>query len=69
MGCFAPHSHPSPPEEKAASRKKSRLRRKKNCAYGLQDRIMCSDAGRWGTAVVKPLVGAVRCSLLQKSAG
>ena len=29
VGCFAPHSHPSPPEEKAASRKKSRLRRKK----------------------------------------
>ena len=28
-GCFAPHSHPSPPEKKAASRKKSRLRRKK----------------------------------------
>ena len=25
----ARHSHPSPPEEKAASRKKSRLRRKK----------------------------------------
>ena len=30
----ARHSHPSPPEEKAASRKKSRLRRKKNCACG-----------------------------------
>ena len=29
VDCFAPHSHPSPPEEKAASRKKSRLRRKK----------------------------------------
>ena len=29
VGCFAPHSHPSPPEKKAASRKKSRLRRKK----------------------------------------
>ena len=29
----ARHSHPSPPEEKAASRKKSRLRRKKNCAW------------------------------------
>ena len=30
VGCFAPYSHPSPPEEKAASRKKSRLRRKKS---------------------------------------
>ena len=30
VGCCAPHSHPSPPEEKAASRKKSRLRRKKS---------------------------------------
>ena len=29
VGCFASHSHPSPPEKKAASRKKSRLRRKK----------------------------------------
>ena len=29
VGCCAPHSHPSPPEEKVASRKKSRLRRKK----------------------------------------
>ena len=29
VDCFAPHSHPSPPEKKAASRKKSRLRRKK----------------------------------------
>ena len=28
----ARHSHPSPPEEKAASRKKSRLRRKKTAA-------------------------------------
>ena len=32
VGCFAPHSHPSPPEKKAASRKKSRLRRKKTAA-------------------------------------
>ena len=29
VGCCARHSHPSPPEKKAASRKKSRLRRKK----------------------------------------
>ena len=35
MGCFAPHSHPSPPEEKAASRKKSRLRRKKTAPVGV----------------------------------
>ncbi|MBS7373491.1 MAG: hypothetical protein KIG57_05410, partial [Muribaculaceae bacterium] len=58
-----------------AARRKSRFAEKKsaspkkNCAYGLQDRIMCGDAGRRGTAVVKPLVGAVWCSLLQKSAG
>ena len=32
VGCFAPHSHPSPPEKKVASRKKSRLRRKKTAA-------------------------------------
>ena len=35
VGCFAPHSHPSPPEEKAASRKKSRLRRKKTAPMGV----------------------------------
>ncbi|MDY4184663.1 MAG: hypothetical protein SOX83_01780, partial [Sodaliphilus sp.] len=35
VGCFAPHSHPSPPEEKAASRKKSRLRRKKTAPVGV----------------------------------
>ena len=31
----ARHSHPSPPEEKAASRKKSRLRRKKLWLWGM----------------------------------
>ena len=31
----ARHSHPSPPEEKAASRKKSRLRRKKTAPVGV----------------------------------
>ena len=36
VGCFAPHSHPSPPEEKAASRKKSRLRRKKTAPVGVE---------------------------------
>ncbi|MGM9839025.1 MAG: hypothetical protein ACI307_03020 [Sodaliphilus sp.] len=41
MGCFAPHSHPSPPEEKAASRKKSRLRRKKTAPDAEQWRIVC----------------------------
>ena len=35
VGCFAPHSHPSPPEEKAASRRKSRLRRKKTAPVGV----------------------------------
>ena len=30
----ARHSHPSPPEEKVASRKKSRLRRKKTAPVG-----------------------------------
>ena len=44
----ARHSHPSPPEKKAASRKKSRLRRKKNYAYSLQDKIMFVDRCRWG---------------------
>ena len=39
MGCFAPHSHPSPPEEKAASRKKSRLRRKKTAPDAKKWRI------------------------------
>ena len=45
VGCFAPHSHPSPPEKKAASRKKSRLRRKKH-GYGLPDRIVDADSCR-----------------------
>ncbi|MDD6831537.1 MAG: hypothetical protein PUE80_00025 [bacterium] len=44
VGCFAPHSHPSPPEKKAASRRKSRLRRKKNCAYSL---LNCRVWRRW----------------------
>ena len=43
VGCFAPHSHPSPPEEKAASRKKSRLRRKKTAP----------DAKKWRIVYVK----------------
>ena len=37
----ARHSHPSPPEKKAASRKK-------NYAYSLQDKIMFVDRCRWG---------------------
>ena len=37
----ARHSHPSPPEEKAASPKK-------NCAYSLQDSIMFVDSCSWG---------------------
>ena len=41
----ARHSHPSPPEKKAASRKKSRLRRKKNCACSKQWRIVCMKGG------------------------
>ncbi|MGM9838563.1 MAG: hypothetical protein ACI307_00645, partial [Sodaliphilus sp.] len=55
-----------------AARRKSRFAEKKsvtpkkNFAYGLQDRIMCGDAGRWGTAVVKPLVGVLRCILFQE---
>ena len=41
---FAPHSHPSPPEKKAASRRKSRLRRKKIACGGLR-RVVAW--GRW----------------------
>ena len=32
----ARHSHPSPPEKKAASRRKSRLRRKKTAPVGVE---------------------------------
>ena len=39
VGCFAPHSHPSPPEKKAASRRKSRLRRKKTAPVGWRGRL------------------------------
>ena len=46
VGCFAPHSHPSPPEEKAASRKKSRLRRKKTAPIVCRT-LSCSSAGGW----------------------
>ena len=55
VGCFAPHSHPSPPEKKAASRKKSRLRRKKTAAMAcLTESWMPTVAG--GMAV-RDLVG------------
>ena len=42
----ARHSHPSPPEKKAASRKKSRLRRKKLRLWGIEaiDTIDAIDA-------------------------
>ena len=41
----ARHSHPSPPEKKVATRKKSRLRRKKNCACRKKWRIVCIKGG------------------------
>ena len=41
----ARHSHPSPPEEKAASRKKSRLRRKKTAPDAKKWRIVCVKGG------------------------
>ena len=47
VGCYAPHSHPSPPEEKAASRKKSRLRRKKTAPVAHRT-VSCSSAGAGG---------------------
>ena len=57
MARDARHSHPSPPEKKAASRRKSRLRRKKNRLWGIEtidtiDAIDAIDAiedmGFWG---------------------
>ena len=41
----ARHSHPSPPEKKAASRKKSRLRRKKTAPDAKKWRIVSVKGG------------------------
>ena len=43
----ARHSHPSPPEEKAASRKKSRLRRKKTAPIACRI-VAFGDSCSWG---------------------
>ena len=46
----ARHSHPSPPEKKAASRRKSRLRRKKTApvGVGIEGRGCCGfGCGGW----------------------
>ena len=53
----ARHSHPSPPEEKAASRKKSRLRRKKTApdaknGASCVSRVACPDL--WWLATTDP---------------
>ena len=51
----ARHSHPSPPEKKAASRKKSRLRRKKTTPIACRIKS-CSWTGAGGAmAVMEPL--------------
>ncbi|MDD6833001.1 MAG: hypothetical protein PUE80_07560 [bacterium] len=43
----ARHSHPSPPEKKAASRKKSRLRRKKTAPIACRI-VAFGDSCSWG---------------------
>ena len=48
VGCFAPHSHPSPPEKKAASRRKSRLRRKKTAPAAFLNHEYVTLRKRWG---------------------
>ena len=61
----ARHSHPSPPEEKAASRKKSRLRRKKTVPIACRI-VSCSSTVAVGACNggdchrewIQPLVGA-----------
>ena len=52
---YARHSHPSPPEKKAASRKKSRLRRKKTAPMACRTESCVVTPERWGTAVAKQL--------------
>ena len=54
VGCFAPHSHPSPPEEKAASRRKSRLRRKKTAPVGVAWVAAWGGALRGGRKILRP---------------
>ena len=51
----ARHSHPSPPEEKAASRKKSRLRRKKTAAMARWIVSRSSTVAGGCMAVMEPL--------------
>ena len=44
----ARHSHPSPPEKKAASRRKSRLRRKKTAPVGVEEGGCVGGGGEMG---------------------
>ncbi|MDD6833324.1 MAG: hypothetical protein PUE80_09270 [bacterium] len=62
MARCARHSHPSPPEEKAASRKKSRLRRKKtapvaNSGASCVSRVVFPYL--WILATTEPLRGSL----------
>ena len=45
VGCFAPHSHPSPPEKKSRFAEKKSASPKKNGAYGSLDCIVCIMGG------------------------